>query len=69
MYPSSPRIRWSPPEQNASVPAPVKTTVATSMSSRALVKASRSSASVGGRNALRTSGRLIVIFAIASPRS
>ena len=29
------------------------------------VKASRSSASVGGRKALWTSGRLIVIFAIA----
>ncbi len=33
------------------------------------VKASRSSARVCGRNALRTSGRLIVIRAIASARS
>ena len=37
---------------------------ATSVSSRARVKASRSSARVGGRKALWTSGRLIVIFAI-----
>ena len=51
------------------VPAPVKMIVATSMSSRARVKASRSSARVGGRKALWTSGRLIVIFAIESPRS
>jgi len=64
-----PRIRWSPPEQNASSPAPVKTIAATSMSSRARPKASRSSASVCGRKALWTSGRLIVILAIASPRS
>ena len=33
------------------------------------VKASRSSARVGGRKALRRSGRLIVIFAIPSPFS
>ncbi len=48
------------------VPAPVKMIAATSRSSRARVKASRSSASVWGRKAFRRSGRLIVILAIPS---
>ena len=51
------------------VPAPVKITAPTSMSSRARPNASRSSAIVCGRNAFRTSGRLIVIFASPSARS
>jgi hypothetical protein len=38
------------------------------VSSRARVKASESSTSVWGRKALRTSGRLIVIFAIPGSR-
>jgi len=41
----------------------------TSPSSRAFVSASEMSISVCGRNALRTSGRAIVIFAIPSPES
>ena len=62
-------MRWSPPEQKASVPAPVKMIEPTSMSSRARAKASRSSARVGGRKALCFSGRLIVILAMLSARS
>ena len=48
------------------LPAPVKMIAPTSRSSRARPKASRSSASVCGRKALRTSGRSIVILAIPS---
>src|SRR5215217_3673832 len=62
-------MRWSPPEQNASSPAPVKMIAATSRSSRARANASRNSARVCGRKAFLTSGRLIVIFAIPSVRS
>jgi hypothetical protein len=39
----------------------------TDVSSRARSKASESSMTVCGRKALRTSGRLIVIFAMPSP--
>jgi hypothetical protein len=56
-------MRWSPPEQKASVPAPVRMTTPTFGSSRATSKAFAISDTVVGRNALRTSGRLIVIFA------
>ena len=38
-YPSSPRTRWSPPEQKASGPSPVKMITPTSGSSRATSKA------------------------------
>src|SRR3954453_6487033 len=65
-YPVSPRTRWSPPEQNASGPSPVRTITPTSRSSRAFSRASLISIRVCGRNALRTSGRAIVIFAIPS---
>ena len=65
----SPRTRWSPPEQNASGPSPVRTITPTSPSSRASVSASEMSISVCGRKALRTSGRAMVIFAIPSPDS
>jgi hypothetical protein len=58
------RTRWSPPEQNASGPSPVRMMTPTSVSSRARVKASVSSITVCGRKALRTSCRSIVIFAI-----
>jgi hypothetical protein len=61
-----PRTRWSPPEQNASRPSPVSTTTPTSASSRASANAACISITVSGRNALRTSGRLIVIFAMPS---
>ena len=63
----SPRTRWSPPEQNASGPSPVSTITPTPASSRASSSASEISTIVCGRNALRTSGRAIVIFAIPSP--
>ena len=66
-YPPSPRTRWSPPEQKARSPAPVSSTTPVVRSSRAWSKASISSATVSGRKALRTSGRLIVILAIPSP--
>src|SRR3954447_14765939 len=59
-------MRWSPPEQNASGPSPVRTITPTSRSSRAFSRASEISISVCGRKALRTSGRAIVIFAIPS---
>jgi hypothetical protein len=62
----SPRTFWSPPEQKASGPSPVSTITPTSVSSRARSSASEISISVSGLNALRTSGRLIVIFAIPS---
>src|SRR5439155_13927380 len=65
-YPSSPRTRWSPPEQNASVPAPVRMTTPISGSSRATSNAFDISTTVAGRKALRTSGRLIVILAMPS---
>ena len=68
-YPSFPRIRISPPEQKASSPAPVKMITPTESSSRAILKASASSKRVWGRNALCTSGRLIVIFAMPSATS
>ena len=62
----SPRTRWSPPEQKASGPSPVSTITPTEVSSRARSSASEISISVCGRNALRTSGRSIVILAIPS---
>ncbi len=48
------------------VPAPVRMIAPTSRSSRARAKASRSSASVCGRKAFRSSGRLMVSLAIPS---
>jgi hypothetical protein len=57
-------MRWSPPEQKASLPSPVRITTPTSASSRASLNAADISNSVCGRKALRTSGRLMVIFAI-----
>ena len=69
MYPSSPRIRWSPPEQKASGPSPHRTITPTSGSSRATVKASVSSKRVWGRKALRRSGRQMVSLAIPSATS
>src|ERR1700730_7215668 len=59
-------MRWSPPEQKASVPAPVRMTTPILGSSRAASKALDISNTVAGRNALRTSGRLIVILAMPS---
>jgi hypothetical protein len=59
-------MRWSPPEQKASLPSPVRTTTPTAGSSRASSKAACSSNRVLGRNALRTSGRQMVTFAIPS---
>ena len=47
---------WSPPEQKASGPWPVRTTTPMSGSSRASVECPLSSNSVWGRKALRTSG-------------
>jgi hypothetical protein len=46
------------------VPAPVRITTPIAGSSLAMSKAAISSLVVSGRNALRTSGRSIVIFAI-----
>ena len=66
IYPSSPRTEISPPEQKASSPWPVKIITPTFSSSLAKVNARSNSKSVSGRNALRTWGRLIVIFAIPS---
>ena len=63
-YPSSPRTRWSPPEQKASGPSPVSTTTPIAGSSRAMSKARESSNNVVGRKALRTSGRLMVSLAM-----
>src|SRR5215469_1477360 len=68
-YPSSPRIRWSPPEQNALSPAPVRMITPIFGSSRATLNACESSNKVVGLNAFRTSGRLIVIFATPPPVS
>ena len=51
------------------VPAPVKMIVPTPVSSRARVKASRSSAMVCGPEGVADLGRLIVIFAIPSAGS
>ncbi len=65
-YPSSPRMRWSPPEQNALSPAPVRMITPIDGSSRAALNACASSNRVCGRNALRTSGRLMVILAMPS---
>ena len=62
----SPRTRWSPPEQNASGPSPVSTITPIEESSRASCSACEISITVRGRNAFRTSGRAIVIFAIPS---
>ncbi len=59
-------MRWSPPEQNAWSPSPVRMITPTAGSSRASVKACGSSNTVSGRKALRTSGRLIVILAMPS---
>ena len=55
------------PEQNASSPSPVRMIAPTAGSSRASSSACEISTIVCGRKALRTSGRLIVIFAIPSP--
>src|SRR5258708_14809686 len=57
-------MRWSPPEQNASGPSPVSTITPTDGSSCARLNASDSWNSVCGRNALRTSGRSMVILAM-----
>jgi hypothetical protein len=65
----SPRTFWSPPEQNASGPSPVRMITPTEVSSRARSSASEISMSVSGRNALRTSGRSIVILAMPSASS
>ena len=59
-------MRWSPPEQKASVPAPVRMTTPIDGSLRAASNAADISVTVVGRNALRTFGRLIVILAIPS---
>ncbi len=48
-------------------PAPVSRTQPIDASSRIRANASISSATVSGRNALRTSGRSIVTFAIPVP--
>ena len=56
----------SPPEQKAFSPAPVRITTPIVASSRASSSARIISTTVCGRNALRTRGRLIVIFAIPS---
>ena len=62
-YPARPRIRWSPPEQNAQPPSfsegplPVSSTQPTSEDIRAWSSARYSSSTVCGRKALRTSGR------------
>jgi hypothetical protein len=64
LYPSRPRMRWSPPLQNAQPPSlgdgplPVSNTQPTSDVCRAWSRAVKSSSTVCGRNALRTSGRL-----------
>jgi len=60
---------WSPPLLKASGPSPVKMMTPTSGFSRAASKAAESSISVCGRNALRTSGRSIVSFAMPSSLS
>ena len=52
--------------EKASVPAPVRMTTPTAGSSRASAKALCISKRVWGRKALRTWGRLMVIFAIPS---
>ena len=62
----SPRTRWSPPEQNASGPSPVRMITPIPGSSRAIARASEISIRVCGRNALRTSGRQIVTLAMPS---
>jgi hypothetical protein len=54
-------------EQNAASPAPVSSTQPRLASSRIRANASISSRTVCGRNALRTSGRSIVTFAIPVP--
>src|SRR5262249_8856413 len=65
-YPSSPRIFWSPPEQNASVPAPVKMITPMPGSSRATLNACEISHSVVRPPAFRTLVWLMVIFATPS---
>src|SRR5690625_123455 len=62
-YPPCPRTDWSPPEQNALSPSPVKTITPMDESSRASENASIISWTVNGVNALCTSGRLIDTFA------
>ena len=63
LYPSLPRMRWSPPEQNAQPPSrgdgplPVSRTQPTSGLWRAWSSTRYSSSTVAGRNALRISGR------------
>src|SRR5215212_6735968 len=65
-YPASPRTFWSPPEQKASGPSPVRIMTPVSWSSRASSRAFCISMTVSGRNAFLTSGRFMVIFAIPS---
>src|SRR5918998_3593544 len=57
-------MRWSPPEQKASGPSPVRMMTPVSWSSRASSRARCISLTVSGRKALRTSGRFMVILAI-----
>ena len=61
-----PRTFWSPPEQKASGPSPVRTMTPVSWSSRASSRALCISTTVSGRKAFLTSGRFMVIFAIPS---
>src|SRR5215210_987067 len=65
-YPASPRTFWSPPEQNASGPSPVRMMTPVSWSSWASSRALCISMTVSGRKAFLTSGRFMVIFAIPS---
>src|SRR5947199_89244 len=51
-YPESPRTRWSPPEQNASSPSPVRMMAPIAGSSRASSNARESSITVLGRKAV-----------------
>ena len=71
--PTRPRIRWSPPEQNAQPPSladgplPVSSTQPTSGVIRAWSSTRYSSSTVCGRNALRTSGRSNAIRTVPRP--
>lgn len=64
LYPASPRIFWSPPEQKALLPAPVRMMTPMLESVLASRKAWIISFVVFGVNALWTWGRLIVILAM-----
>ena len=74
-YPARPRMRWSPPEQNAQPPSfglgplPVRSTQPMSALVRACSRAAISSSTVWGRKALRTSGRLKAILTAATSRA